>query len=262
MIQTDLYSFSYKKGSLIPSCKRCTGQHFYRDGKNRRGLQRYRCRNCDFRFLWTSDEPRSGYFSTVKQFAVRLYTSLRVAGSLRGIAQLVQEVFGESVSHESIRRWVAVAKKRIPRRDNKRSTVWHVDETYIKIKGMGHWLWIVRCRSNGQVLAWHLTKTRTLKAAKQVIFQAYKVAGCRPKKIITDGLGQYSKAIKKVIGWHWREHKKRHVVDSGVGKNWFIERLNREVKRRIKWFSTFQSFEGANAFFSSWFHHWNQTHIT
>lgn len=262
LIQTDLHSFSYKKGSLIPQCKQCTGQHFYRDGKNSQELQRYRCRNCHFRFVWTSDEPRSRYFSTIKKFAVKLYTSLRVAASLRGVAQIVQEVFSNSVSYETVKQWVLQSKKQIHRRKNKKATTWHIDETYIKIKGKGHWLWIVRCRSNGQVLAWHLTKKRTIKAATHVIHQAYQVAGCKPKRIITDGLEQYTTAIKKVIGWHWREQKKRHIKDSGVGKNWFIERLNREIKRRIKWFSTFQSFEGANAFFSSWFHHWNQTHIT
>jgi len=33
-------------------------------------------------------------------------------------------------------------------------------------------------------------------------------------------------------------------------------------KRRIKWFSTFQSIEGAHAFFGLWFYHHNQTFST
>jgi transposase-like protein len=97
-----------------------------------------------------------------------------------------------------------------------------------------------------------------LKDAKKVMQDALDVAGVRPEKIITNGLWQYPVAIYKVIGWSWREHKKRHIVDSGIGKNWFIERLNREVKRRIKWFSTFQSLEGAKTLFSVWFYHFNQ----
>jgi transposase-like protein len=91
-----------------------------------------------------------------------------------------------------------------------------------------------------------------LRAAKKI------AGGIKPKRIITDGLKQYSYAIKKEIGWNWREQKKKHVVSSGIGRNWFIERLNREIKRRLKWFSTFQSLKGAKAFFGLWFYHLNQ----
>ena len=70
---------------------------------------------------------------------------------------------------------------------------------------------------------------------------------------------QFNQEITNQAGeiLHWKEQKERHIVDSGIGKNWFIERLNREVKRRVKWFSTFQSLEGAHAFFGLWFYHHN-----
>ncbi len=108
------------------------------------------------------------------------------------------------------------------------------------------------------VLSWHISEGRFHKDAKKVMQQALDVAGARPEKIITDGLYQYASAIKKVMGWHWRVYRKRHIVDSGIGKNAIIERLNREVKRRLKWFSTFQSMEGAKVFFGLWFYHYNQ----
>ena len=91
------------------------------------------------------------------------------------------------------------------------------------------------------------------------------VAGIKPARIITDGLKQYCHAIKKVIRWNWRIQKKNHIISSGVGKNAFIERLKREIKRRIKWFSTFHSLKGAKAFFRLWFYHFNQRksrHVT
>jgi len=70
---------------------------------------------------------------------------------------------------------------------------------------------------------------------------------------------------QKIIGWNWKVQKERHIVSRGIGKNWFIKKLNREVKWRIKWFSTFQSLKGALAFFWLWFYHLNQrksAHIT
>jgi len=191
-------------------------------------------------------------------FAIELYTSPRMAASLRGVAQVLKKAFNIIVSYEGIRQWVLAAKNVIYQRQVFVSTTWHVDETYIKIQGIGHWLWIVYCRDTRQVLAWHISKGRFFEDAKRVLSDALQVAGARPEKIITDGLWQYQAAIKKAIGWNYREQKKRHIIDSGIGKNALIERLNREVKRRIKWFSTFQSLEGALAFFGLWFYHHNQ----
>jgi len=89
MIQTDLYSFSYKKGSLVPFCKRCGEQNFYRDGKNRKGIQRYECKKCKLRFVWTSDLQNKRFFSNIISFAVEVYTDLRKAISLEGVAELL-----------------------------------------------------------------------------------------------------------------------------------------------------------------------------
>jgi transposase-like protein/DNA-directed RNA polymerase subunit RPC12/RpoP len=258
MLQTTLSSFSFKKGSLVPWCKRCGAQHFNRKGKNTQGIARYQCRSCGFRFVWTSDLPRRNYFSSIMTFAVELYTSPRVAASLRGVAQIVKKAFNIKVSYESIRQWVLTFRKSVQRRREPLSSLWHVDETYVKIKGVGHWLWVVYCRDTKQVLAWHISQKRLHKEACIVLRQALDNAGCKPSQIITDGLYQYKSAIRVVMQWHYLEQKRRHLVGSGIGPNAFIERLNREIKRRIKWFSTFQSLKGAYAFFGLWFYHHNQ----
>lgn len=256
MIQTDLSSFSYKKGTLCAFCKKCGSEHFYLDGKNHKGIQQYECRNCGFRFIWTSDLPKRRNFSHVMSFAVGLYTDLKKALSLEGVCEVLLAVFNVKVSYETVRQWVLQAKPQINRREKSVPTSWHVDETYFKIKGKGHWLWIVYDKIG--VLAWHISKKRTIEDARKVLRAAKKVAGIRPKRIITDGLKQYSYAIKKEIGWNWRDQKKKHIVSSGIGLNWRIERLNREIKRRLKWFCTFQSMKGAKAFFGLWFCHFNQ----
>ena len=108
-----------------------------------------------------------------------------------------------------------------------------------------------------QVLSWHISKGKFFKDAKVVLLKAKQVAGGRPLKIITDGLFAYGAAIKKAMGWHWRVHKRKHVIDSGVGKNSPVERVNKEVKRRIKWFGSFQCLEGAKSFFALFFHYFN-----
>jgi len=263
MLQTDLYSFSYKKGSLCAVCKKCGEQNFYRNGKNKRGMQRYKCRACGFRFVWSSDLPRRRTFSHIINFAVEIYTDLRKAVSLKGIAELIKKIFGVVFSREAVRQWVLTTKKPICRREKGMPTTWHADEIYQKIKGKGNWLWIVYDKIG--VLSWHISKKRTIEDARKLLRAAKHIAGVQPKRIITDGLQQYCYAIKKEIGWNYKDQKVKHIVSSGIGRNWFIERLNKEIRRRTNWFGSFQSKKGAHAFFGLWFYHFNQrkqTHPT
>jgi transposase-like protein/DNA-directed RNA polymerase subunit RPC12/RpoP len=260
LVQTDLYSFSYKKGSLLPWCKRCGADHFYRDGKNSYGRQLYRCKQCGFRFIWTSDLPKRSFFSNVISFAVDIYTTIGI--SLRTLANRMKKYFDIKISHEGIRQWILNAKNLIVCDDKPTATqTWHVDETYIKIRGKGFWLWIVFCKESKQMIAWHISKKRLLKEARKVIKKAMEISkGVRPEKIITDGLWQYPVAISKEIGWNWREQKIRHEVHSGIGKNSLVERVNKEVKRRFKWFGSFQALKGASVFFGLFFYHFNQNY--
>jgi len=201
--------------------------------------------------------PRRNFFSNVIAFATELYGTVGI--SLRTIKKKFWHFFGIKISHEGIRKWVLAAKilgysddKCVP------TKTWHIDETYFKIKGEGHWLWVVYCKESKHVIAWYISKTHLLKDAMAVLTIAMaQTQGVRPEKIITDGLWQYPVAIKKVIGWNWREQKIRHVIDSGIGKNALIERLNKEIKRRYRWFGTFQALEGAKAFFNLFFYHFN-----
>lgn len=233
---------------------------FLQSRQDKARKQRYKCRSCNHRFVWTSDLPKKTLFSNVIAFATELYTTTGI--SLRKVAAQLKKHFDIIISHEAIRKWVLNSKKSIDENCIPTKT-WHIDETYFKIKGIGHWLWIVRCRESKHVISWYISRTHLLKDARTVLRKAMQqTQGVRPKRIITDGLWQYPVAIKKEVGWKWNILKKCHIVDSGIGKNWFIERLNREIKRRFKWFGTFQALEGANAFFKLWFYHHNSLMLT
>lgn len=182
MIQTDLYSFASKTGRLVPWCKRCGAGNFYKDGKNSQGKQLYKCKKCGFRFVWSSDLPNRRFFSNVISFAVDLYTTVGI--SLRTLAKRMKKYFQINISHECIRKWVLTTKKDIVLDDNPIATeTWHADETYIKIKGKGFWLWVVFCKESKQVIAWHISKTRLLKDARAVFKKAMITSkAIRPKK--------------------------------------------------------------------------------
>jgi transposase-like protein len=232
MLQTDLYSFGYKKGSIVPFCKKCGAEKLHKDGFSKRGFQQYECTKCGFRFVWLSDLPNRRFFSNVINFAVDLYSTLGV--SLRTLSRKMDEYFDIKISHEGIRQWIIFGKKNqfIDERISNCRT-WQVDETYIKVKGKGYWLWVVYSKESRQVLAWHISVGRFFKDAKKVLVKAKERAGGRPAKIITDGLWQYQAAIKKAIGWNWKVQKKCHIIDSGIGKNAFIEMIKTQSKESI-----------------------------
>ena len=73
MIQTDLYSFSNKTGTLVPWCKKCGEQNFWRNGKSENNQQIYKCKQCGFRFVWCSDLPNKRFFTNIISFAVEIY---------------------------------------------------------------------------------------------------------------------------------------------------------------------------------------------
>jgi len=69
------------------------------------------------RFLWTSDLERRRFFSNIISFAVEIYTDLRKAVSLEGVAELLKKIFGVKVSDEAVRQWILAAKKTISRKE-------------------------------------------------------------------------------------------------------------------------------------------------
>ena len=68
------------------------------------------------------------------------------------------------------------------------------------------------------------------------------------------------KAIRKTFGWRKKVHTRK--INAAFGINSVIERLNREIKRRIKWFGTFQSLEGATKFIEHWINNYNTEKLT
>jgi transposase-like protein len=104
------------------TCPRC-GAHnrAVRDGHNRSGTQRYRCRAC--RRAFTPQPKEQGHGGDLRGQAVRLYLE---GMSLRGIGRLL------GVVHQSVANWVAAAAADLPPRvgDPAATETVEVDELY------------------------------------------------------------------------------------------------------------------------------------
>jgi putative transposase len=147
-----------------------------------------------FRYFRTSPE--------VIRLAVMLY--VRFPLSLRNVEDLLHER-GIEVSHETIRFWwqrfgpMFAAEIRRKQTQGLRSVSrwrWHLDEVFVKVNGVQHYLWRA-VDHEGEALEAFVSKTRDKAAALKFLKKLMKRHG-RPEEIVTDKLRSYGAALKEL----------------------------------------------------------------
>ena len=146
-----------------------------------------------FRYFRTSPE--------IIRRAVMLY--VRFPLSLRNVEDLLHER-GLEVSHETVRFWwqrfgpMFAAEIKRKRAGQMRSSRWrwHLDEVFVRINGVQHYLWRA-VDHEGEVLEAYVTKQRDKKAALKFLRKLMKRHG-RAKELVTDGLKSYGAALKEI----------------------------------------------------------------
>jgi putative transposase len=144
-----------------------------------------------FRYFRTSPE--------IIRLAVMMY--VRFPLSLRNVEDLLHER-GIEVSHEAVRFWwlrfgpmfaAEIRKRRVSGMRASRWR-WHLDEVFVKINGVQHYLWRA-VDHEGEVLEAYVTKHRDKAAALRFLKKLMKRHG-RPEELVTDGLRSYGAALK------------------------------------------------------------------
>ncbi|GHC67756.1 IS6 family transposase [Neogemmobacter tilapiae] len=145
-----------------------------------------------FRYFKTSPE--------IIRLAVMLY--IRFPLSLRNVEDLLHER-GIEISHETVRFWwnrfgpmfaAEIRRRRVDRMRARKHWRWHLDEVYVKINGVTHYLWRA-VDHEGEVLESFVTLTRDRKAALKFLKKSMKRHG-RPEVLVTDLLRSYGAALK------------------------------------------------------------------
>ena len=148
-----------------------------------------------FRYFKTSPE--------IIRLAVMMY--VRFPLSLRNVEDLLHER-GIDVSHETVRFWwnrfgpifaSEIRRKRSNRMRFHSNWQWLLDEVFVKINGVTHYLWRA-VDHEGEVPESYVTKRRDRKAALRFLRKSMKRFG-QPHIIVTDKLRSYGAAMK-VIG--------------------------------------------------------------
>ena len=136
------------------------------------------------------------------RLAVMLY--VRFPLSLRNVKDLLHER-GIDVSHETIRYWwnrfgplfaSEIRKRRADRLKSSSNWQWHLDEVFVKVNGVRHYMWRA-VDHEGEVLESYVTKRRDRKAALKFLRKSMRRYGS-PQSIVTDNLRSYGAAMRDI----------------------------------------------------------------
>ncbi len=186
---------------------------------------------------------------TVILLCVRWYLAYNL--SLRNLEEMMAER-GIRVDHATIHRWIIRYSPELLNRFNSRKRAvtakWHVDETYIKVRG--EWKYLYRAiDSNGDTIEFWFSAKRNLTAAKRFLRKALKRHG-RPERIVIDGSQTNREAIlacdteSRLQDRARRELKPIRIRRSAYLNN-RIEQDHRAIKRRVRPMLGFQSMTSA-----------------
>jgi IS6 family transposase len=182
----------------MPACPYCSSSDLTRDGHDQRGRAVYACGACGRHATIESTSLVAGHRfpRDIILLAVRYYLQLGTAAER--IAGILADR-GVDVSGRTILRWVQkfgpALSTEIRRHRKPVSTIWLVDETYVKILGTWHYLYR-GVDPDGQVLDCWLSRTRDLAAAEAFFRRTIGSTGCTPEHVVTDKATFYPSAIR------------------------------------------------------------------
>ena len=124
--------------------------------------------------------------------------------STRHVEELMAER-GVEVDHATINRWVIKYSPQLEEAFHRRKRPvwmsWRLDETYIKVKGVWHYLYRA-VDKDSKTIDFLLTEHRDEQAAKRFLTKAIRRHGGVPKKITIDGSAANEAAIKSYNEGH------------------------------------------------------------
>ncbi|WP_419420449.1 IS6 family transposase [Legionella sp. D16C41] len=187
--------------------------------------------------------------------------------SYRDLEEMMTER-GLSVDHTTIYRWVQYyapeLKKRLDWYNQRYSRRWHLDETYVKVKG--EWKYLYRAiDESGHMIDFYLSHRRNAKAAKRFLNKLVKNnPTCDVSVINTDKNPAYNQAIRELkqvgnLSKRVEHHQIKYLnnrLESDHGK------LKRLIKPTLGFqsmktaYATIKGFEMMLMFKKGQFNHW------
>jgi putative transposase len=142
-----------------------------------------------------------GYRYPIEVIGHAVWLYHRFALSLRDVEELML-ARGVMLTYETIRSWRAEFgpdyANQLRRRRRRRGDKWHVDEVFVKINGITHYLWRA-VDQHGNVLDILVQSRRNAKAAQRFFRKLLKGLRYVPRVIVTDRLAGYRVAHRELV---------------------------------------------------------------
>ena len=212
-----------------------------RPDRTAQGYRRFRCRECGKQYNERSGGVLNHTYYPSDVIALVVLWRLRYRLTLRDLSEMFLQR-GIVFSHEAVREWEAklapVLAGELGRRrrggGGARGRHWHVDETYLKVRG--RWAYLYRAIDrDGNLIDTMLSERRDMAAARAFFRSAKAATGITPERVTTDGHGSYPRAIRSTLG-------RRVVHRTSAYKNNRLEQDHRGVKGRIRCMRGFKNF--------------------
>jgi putative transposase len=169
----------------------------------------------------------------------------RYSLSYRDVEEMMLER-GVTVSYETIRAWCqkfsAEYSKRLKKCRGPVGDTWHLDEVYLKIDGRNQYLWRA-VDQDGEVIDILVQSHRDARAAERLFRKILRVEGTLPRRVITDRLGSYGVAMKRLMPGV------EHIKDKGANNR--AENSHQPTRQRERRRNRFRSAGSAQRFLSS-----------
>lgn len=193
--------------------------------------------------------------------------------STRQTAQALRDIHGIHISHTTVASYAltaaAVIKPFVDTFDYKPSNNLVADETYIKVKGIRHFIWFIMDASKKSILGYQVSDTRSVGPcilAMRMSFDKFKEFPGKVLTFVADGFTVYPLARQQ---FQLKEHKTFDLTqvigltnEDAVSAEfrWFkqvIERLNRTFKTSYRVTCGYGSDNGAYYGVSLWVAYYN-----
>ena len=217
----------------------------------RNGQQRYECKNCNRKFRANGKAKGRQMDAELMGAAIRdFYTGK----SYKQIAEGLKEEYdipepSKATIYEWVKDYTDEAKELTADMKAQVGDEWVADEMAVKVGSWQMWNWNVMDTKTRYILATHLSRTRTRKAAIETMEKAKAAAGKDPKTIKTDKLTSYRPAITKVFPDTL--HIKSQGLTSSLNNN-MSERLQGTYRSREKTLRGLDSMESAQRYLDGW----------
>ena len=192
--------------------------------------------------------------------------------STRAAARAMREVHGVEISHVTISKYAktaaAIVKPFVDSFDYKPTNYLAADETYVKIKGVTHYVWFIIDTIKRSILGYQVSSSRDVGPcilAMRMAFDKFKEFPGKALKFIADGYNSYLLAQQQ-FALNDMDFDVTQVIgltnDDPISKEYrwlkqVIERLNRTFKFSYKVTNGYGSYDGSNAHVSLFVAYYN-----